>query len=185
LRRAWAQTEIEGMRVIGFAGYSGSGKTTLIERLVPHLTGAGLRVSLVKHAHHDFDIDQPGKDSYRHRQAGCTEVLVGSARRWALVRELRDEPEPGLEELLGRLSDCDLVLVEGWKHAAIPKIEVHRQAVGAPLLAASDPHVLAVASDRPAGDLAAHLPRDVALFGLDAVEALARFAIERSAMYRA
>jgi molybdopterin-guanine dinucleotide biosynthesis protein B len=153
LRRAWAQTEIEGMRVIGFAGYSGSGKTTLIERLVPHLTGAGL--------------------------------LVGSARRWALVRELRDEPEPGLEELLGRLSDCDLVLVEGWKHAAIPKIEVHRQAVGAPLLAASDPHVLAVASDRPAGDLAAHLPRDVALFGLDAVEALARFAIERSAMYRA
>jgi molybdopterin-guanine dinucleotide biosynthesis protein B len=168
------------MRVIGFAGFSGSGKTTLIERLVPCLVGAGLRVSLVKHAHHAFDIDHPGKDSHRHRLAGCSEVLVGSARRWALVRELRDEPEPGLDQHLARLSPCDLVLVEGWKHAAIPKIEVHRRVVGAALLAVSDPNVVAVASDVPAGQFAGLLPRPVPVFDLDAVDSLAGFVLERA-----
>lgn len=168
------------MQVIGFAGYSGSGKTTLIERLVPHLVEAGLRVSLVKHAHHAFEIDHPGKDSHRHRLAGCSEVLVGSARRWALVRELRGEAEPTLAEHLARLSPCDLVLVEGWKRADIPKIEVHRRDVGAPLIAAEDPRVIAVASDRTADELiAAGLPAGRPVLDLDAVATIARFVLAR------
>src|SRR5881398_1378026 len=109
-------------RVFGFAGWSGSGKTTLIERLIPVFARAGLQVSLVKHAHHEFDLDQPGKDSFRHRQAGCTEVLVTSAARWALQHELRGLPELTLEQALQRLSPCDLALVEGFKGAAIPKL---------------------------------------------------------------
>jgi molybdopterin-guanine dinucleotide biosynthesis protein B len=138
------------MKIIGIAGYSGSGKTTLIERLIPILVDAGLRVSLIKHAHHGFDVDRPGKDSYRHRHAGCTEVLVASAQRWALMHELRAEPEPSLQEQLERLSACDLVIVEGYKHAdAISKIEVHRAAAGAPLLHPGDPHVVAIATDEP------------------------------------
>ena len=161
------------MNVLGFAGYSGSGKTTLIERLVPALVAAGWRVSLVKHAHHAFDVDRPGKDSWRHRQAGCSEVLVGSAQRWALMHELREAPEPALEALLGRLSPCDLVLVEGWKHAAVPKIEVHRSACPAPLLATSDPWVVAVATDLP--DLPVTVPR----LDLDDVPAIARFVQQR------
>jgi len=163
------------MRVLGFAGWSGSGKTTLIERLVPRLVQAGLRVSLVKHAHHDFEIDHPGKDSYRHRQAGCSEVLVGSARRWALVRELRDEPEPPLEAHLARLSACDLVLVEGWKRAAIPKIEVHRRALAAPLIAVDDRQVIAVATDLAAEALSGGTTPLPPVFGLDDVPAIAGF----------
>lgn len=155
--------------VLGFAGFSGSGKTTLIERLIPRMVGAGWRVSLVKHAHHGFDVDRPGKDSWRHREAGCTEVLVGSANRWALMHELRGAREPTLGEQLARLSACDLVLVEGWKHAPIAKIEVHRQALGAPLLAVDDPHVIAIATDRT--DIGGLLPR----LALDDIDAIAAF----------
>lgn len=135
------------MKVFGLAGFSGSGKTTLTEKLVPLFVARGLKVSLIKHTHHDFEIDQPGKDSYRHRAAGCSEVLVTSAYRWALIHELRGEPEPGLDEQLARLSPCDLVLVESFKHAAIPKLEVHRAGTGKPFLWQQDPDIVAIASD--------------------------------------
>jgi molybdopterin-guanine dinucleotide biosynthesis adapter protein len=135
------------MKVFGFAGWSGSGKTTLIEKLIPRFAGAGLRVSLVKHAHHTFDVDQPGKDSYRHRHAGASEVLVTSSRRWVLMHELRGAHEPAFEDQVKRLSPCDLLLVEGFKHAPIPKLEVWRAEPGEPLLHPNDPHIVAVASD--------------------------------------
>ena len=135
------------MKVFGFAGWSGSGKTTLIEKLIPRFTGAGLRVSLIKHAHHTFDVDQPGKDSYRHRHAGASEVLVTSSRRWVLMHELRGAAEPSFDEQLKKLSPCDIVIVEGFKHAPIPKLEVWRRATGEPLLHPNDPHIVAVASD--------------------------------------
>lgn len=137
------------MRVLGFAGWSGSGKTTLIERLIPRFVARGLTVSLVKHAHHEFDLDQPGKDSFRHREAGCREVLVTSAVRWALQHELRGGPELTLEEALQRLSPCDLALVEGFKAAPISKLEVYRASVGKPLLHPHDPKIVAVATDGP------------------------------------
>jgi molybdopterin-guanine dinucleotide biosynthesis protein B len=135
------------MKVFGFAGWSGSGKTTLIEKLIPRFSGAGLRVSLIKHAHHTFDVDQPGKDSYRHRHAGASEVLVTSSRRWVLMHELRGAVEPSFEAQLARLSPCDLVIVEGFKHAVIPKLEVWRRATGEPLLHPNDPHIVAIATD--------------------------------------
>jgi molybdopterin-guanine dinucleotide biosynthesis protein B len=135
------------MSVFGFAGWSGSGKTTLIEALVPRLTARGLRVSLVKHAHHAFDVDQPGKDSHRHREAGCSEVLVTSGVRWALMHELRGAAELTLAEAIDRLSPCDLVLVEGYKRASLPKLEVWREGLGKPLLHPGDPHIVAVATD--------------------------------------
>ena len=135
------------MKVFGFAGWSGSGKTTLIERLIPLLTARGLEVSLVKHAHHAFDIDAPGKDSYRHRHAGCREVLVSSSARWAHVHELRGQPEQTLQQLIDRVSPCDLLLVEGFKREAVPKIEIFRQANAKPALHPSDPHVVAIAAD--------------------------------------
>ena len=144
------------MQVFEFAGYSGSGKTTLIEQLIPGLRARGLRVSLLKHAHHAFDVDQPGKDSYRHRQAGASEVLVASSQRWVMMHELRGAPEPSMAELLSRFSACDLVLVEGYKHAPIAKLEVHRAALGKPLLHPHDRHIVAVASD---SDVATDLPR--------------------------
>ena len=136
------------MKIFGFAGWSGSGKTTLIERLIPLFVARGFKVSLIKHAHHSFDVDQPGKDSYRHRHAGCTEVLVGSSRRWALVHELREAPEPGFGELVARLSPCDLLLVEGFKRERIPKLEVYRASVEEPLLHPDDPDIVAIACDR-------------------------------------
>lgn len=135
------------MKIFGFAGFSGSGKTTLIEGVTPVLVGRGLRVSLIKHAHHDFDVDRPGKDSWRHRQAGCGEVVVASRKRVALMRELRDDPEPALDELVRMLAPCDLVLVEGYKHAPIPKMEVRRQACPAEALHPADPWIVALASD--------------------------------------
>lgn len=135
------------MKVFGIAGYSGSGKTTLLERLIPELTARGLSVSVVKHAHHGFDIDRPGKDSYRHREAGAGEVLISCGQRWALMHELRDRPEPGLDELLSRLSPCDLVLVEGFKNEPTPKLEVFRPANGKPPLYPERPDIVAVASD--------------------------------------
>ncbi len=155
-------------KTFGFAGYSGSGKTTLIEKLIPLFVARGLRVSLIKQTHHDFDIDQPGKDSYRHRQAGCREVLVGSNRRWALMHELGGEDEPGLAQHVARLSPCDLVLVEGFKREAIPKLEVHRAASGKPLLYPGDPHIVAVASDET-------LDCPLAQFDLNQAEAIADF----------
>ena len=135
------------MKVFGFAGWSGSGKTTLIEKLIPRFAGAGLRVSLIKHAHHTFDVDQPGKDSFRHRHAGAAEVLVTSSRRWVLMHELRGAREPTFEEQVKHLSPCDLVIVEGFKFAPIPKLEVWRAATGEGLLHPQDPHIVAVASD--------------------------------------
>jgi len=137
------------MRIIGLAGWSGSGKTTLLTRAIPRIVARGLRVSTLKHAHHGFDVDQPGKDSHAHRLAGATEVLVGSARRWALVHELRDEPEVPLAALLQRLSPVDLVLIEGYKGEPHPKLEVHRAAVGKPLLHPGDPAIVAIAADVP------------------------------------
>src|SRR5687768_2540571 len=136
------------MKIFGFAGYSGSGKTTLIERLIPVIIGHGYAVSLIKHAHHTLEVDQPGKDSYRHRKAGCTEVLVTSSRRWALMHELRDGPEPALAELVKRMSPCDLLLVEGFKREAIPKLEVYRARVGEPLIHPHDHNIVAIASDQ-------------------------------------
>lgn len=133
--------------VFGFAGWSGAGKTTLIRAVIAHLVAEGLRVSTIKHAHHDFDIDQPGKDSWEHRQAGATEVLIASGRRFALMHELRGAPEPDLEALLGRLGPADLVLVEGFKREAFPKIEVYRAAAGKPPLHPDDPAILALATD--------------------------------------
>ena len=158
------------MKIFGFAGYSGSGKTTLIERLIPILTQRGIRVSLVKHAHHTFDIDQPGKDSYRHRQAGCTEVLVTSSRRWALIHELRGAPEPDLEDHVKRLSPCDLVLVEGFKRSRIPKLEVYRAEVGEPLIHPHDENIVAIAADKP---LDTKLPQ----FDINAAEDIAAFVL--------
>ena len=135
------------MKIFGIAGWSGSGKTTLLEKLIPRLTARGLKVSVIKHAHHEFDIDHQGKDSLRHRHAGCREVLVTSANRWAVMHELRGRPELTLDEALSQLSPCDLVLVEGFKHAPIPKIEIYRPALGKPALYPEDPHVIAVACD--------------------------------------
>lgn len=137
------------MRIFGFAGYSGSGKTTLIEQLLPRLMARGLRVSLIKHAHHAFDIDQPGKDSYRHRKAGASEVMIASDQRWVLMHELRNEREPSLSELVARFSPCDLVLVEGYKREPIPKLEVYRRANGKPMLSPDDPAIVAIARDEP------------------------------------
>jgi molybdopterin-guanine dinucleotide biosynthesis adapter protein len=135
------------MRVIGLAGWSGSGKTTLISKVIPVLVGRGLRVSTVKHAHHAFDIDRPGKDSWLHREAGAAEVVVASSRRWALVHELRDEPEPTLPALLAKLGPADLVIIEGFKRHAHPKLEIYRAAVGKPLIYPQDDCVVAIASD--------------------------------------
>lgn len=140
------------MKVLGFAGYSGAGKTTLLEKLIAMLAGEGVSVSLIKHAHCGFDVDQPGKDSYRHRKAGAGEVLVASDLRWALMHESQTESPPVLDELLNKLSPCDLVLVEGWKRDPIPKLEVHRSANGKPWLYPDDPNILAVASDVPPPD---------------------------------
>ena len=135
------------MRVIGLAGWSGAGKTTLITRVIPVLVRRGLKVATVKHAHHAFDIDRPGKDSWLHREAGASEVVVASSRRWALVHELRDEPELSLIDLLAKLSPVDLVIIEGFKRHAHPKLEVYRAAVGKPLIYPQDDCVVAIASD--------------------------------------
>lgn len=137
------------MKVIGFAGWSGSGKTTLVEQVIGLLEARGLIVSLIKHAHHDFDIDYPGKDSWRHRHAGCREVLVTGGKRWAVMHELRGRDELSLNEALAQLSPCDLVLVEGFKRQPIPKIEIYRAEIGKPLLFPDDPNIIAVASDVP------------------------------------
>lgn len=137
------------MKTFGFAGYSGSGKTTLIEQVIPRLTARGMKVSLIKHVHHQFDIDKPGKDSYRHREAGCTQVLLTSNQRWALMHELRGGPEPTLEQQLALLAPCDIVLVEGFKSTPLPKMEVYRRERGAPPLYPTNASIVAVACDSP------------------------------------
>ena len=135
-------------RVLGIAGWSGSGKTTLMTKLIPLLVGRGVRVATLKHAHHAFDVDQPGKDSYEHRKAGACEVIVSSARRWVQMHEVGDGQEATLAQLLARLSPCDLVLVEGFKTAQHPKMEVFRRAVGKTPLHPEDPRIIAIASDQ-------------------------------------
>jgi molybdopterin-guanine dinucleotide biosynthesis protein B len=135
------------MKVIGLAGWSGAGKTTLLSRVIPYLLGEGLRVSVIKHAHHAFDVDVPGKDSWVHRQAGATEVLVSSTKRWALMHELRGADEPRLPELLAKMSRVDLVIVEGFKREPHRKIEVHRAANAKPLLFPDDPGIVGIVTD--------------------------------------
>jgi len=135
------------MKVIGLAGWSGAGKTTLLARLIPHFIGDGLRVSVIKHAHHGFDVDVPGKDSWVHRQSGAAEVLVSSGKRWALMHELRGAGEPRLPELLAKMSRVDLVIIEGFKSEPHRKIEVHRLANGKPVLFPDDPGIVGIATD--------------------------------------
>jgi molybdopterin-guanine dinucleotide biosynthesis protein B len=135
------------MKVIGLAGWSGAGKTTLLTRLIPYFIAQGLRVSVIKHAHHEFDVDVPGKDSWVHRQSGAAEVLVSSTRRWALMHELRGASEPKIPELLAKMSRVDLVLIEGFKREPHRKIEVHRAANGKPPLFPDDPEIVGIASD--------------------------------------
>jgi len=142
------------MKIIGLAGWSGSGKTTLVVRLLPEFVRRGLAVSTLKHAHHEFDIDQPGKDSYEHRRAGACQVMVSSSRRWALMHEHRGAAEPSPEELIRHMTPVDLLIIEGYKHHPHAKLEVFRRAIGKPLLSPDDPHIFAIASDGPVPEAA-------------------------------
>jgi molybdopterin-guanine dinucleotide biosynthesis protein B len=166
------------VKLFGLAGWSGSGKTTLMRALVPELIRRGVTVSTIKHAHHSFDVDQPGKDSYEHRRAGATEVLVASAHRWALMHELRGTPEPSLEALIARMAPVALLLVEGFKRHPHPKLEIHRPVNGKPLLCPDDPHIVAVATDAVLDNLP--VPR----LDLNDVPTIADFILERSAPWR-
>jgi molybdopterin-guanine dinucleotide biosynthesis protein B len=159
------------MKIFGLAGWSGAGKTSLMVRLLPELVGRGLMVSTMKHAHHAFDVDTPGKDSYEHRQAGASEVLVTSANRWALMHELRGAPEAQIETLVARMTPVDLLLIEGFKNHAHDKLEIFRRDVGKPLLCASDPRVVAVASDGPVPEAR------VKVIDLDDTRAIADFIV--------
>ena len=159
------------MRIFGLAGWSGSGKTTLLTMVIPELTARGLRVSTIKHAHHEFDIDRPGKDSWRHRQAGASEVAVISGQRWAIIHELRGEEEPSFAAILAKLESSDLVIVEGYKHGEHQKIEVRNLALDHPKLAGDDPTIVAIAANGAIADA------PVPVFDRDHVEALADFII--------
>lgn len=161
-------------RVLGIAGWSGAGKTTLLTQLLPLLTARGLRCATIKHAHHAFDVDQPGKDSYEHRRAGASEVLICSERRWVQMHELREEPEPTLAQLLRLLRPCDLILVEGFKRDRHAKLEVYRPAIGKPPLHVDDPYVVAVATDAP--ETVHHAHR----VDLNDVEAVAAVVLDRA-----
>jgi molybdopterin-guanine dinucleotide biosynthesis protein B len=164
------------MKVFGLAGWSGAGKTTLMVALVSQISERGLRVSTIKHAHHAFDVDRPGKDSYRHRDAGATEVLVASSARWALMHEMRDTPETPLDELLTHMTPVDLLLIEGFKSHPHDKLEIHRPTLGKPMLWPDDPHIVAVASDVPLDDLP--LPR----LDLDDPTAIVEFILTRTGL---
>lgn len=161
-------------RVFGIAGWSGSGKTTLLRALIPALAARGFGVSTIKHAHHDFDIDRPGKDSYLHRTAGAHEVMISSSHRFALMHELRDNVEPTLNDLIARLAPVDIVLVEGFKFDPIPKLEVHRPAHGKPPIWPGDPHIVAVASDAGLDTC------DRPVLALDAIDAIADLVANRA-----
>jgi molybdopterin-guanine dinucleotide biosynthesis protein B len=165
------------MKIFGLAGWSGSGKTTLAIKLIPALVARGVSVSTIKHAHHSFDVDHPGKDSYEHRQAGATEVMVTSGERWALMRELRGAAELSIDDLVARMSPVDLVLVEGFKREPHEKLEVFRAALRRPPLCRNDPRIVAIASDEPASPALAALalPR----LDLDDVDAIAEFIVAR------
>lgn len=160
------------MKIFGLTGWSGSGKTTLAIRLIPELTGRGFSVSTMKHAHHGFDVDQPGKDSYRHRDAGATEVMVTSGKRWALMHEYRDVPEASPEELIRNMTPVDLLLIEGFKGYDHPKLEVWRSSVGKSPIHPDDPTIVAVASDGAVENTA--LP----VLMLDDVPAIADFIVK-------
>ena len=162
--------------ILGFAAYSGTGKTTLLRQLLPMLREKGYRVGVIKHAHHDFDIDKPGKDSYELRKAGASEMLVASAKRWALMVETEDTGDPVLQDMLDRLDQqvLDLILVEGFKHEQLPKIELHRPAVGKPLIFPEDSNVLAIATDVPL-----QVATDLPVLDINDVATLADFIIER------
>ncbi len=164
------------MRVFGLAGWSGAGKTTLLSKLIPALTAQGLRVSTLKHAHHNFDLDTPGKDSWVHRQSGATEVAIVSANRYAIMHELRGQPEPTIEELLPRLAPVDLVLIEGFKRHKHDKLEIHRPALGKALLSPDDPDIVAVASDTKIDGLS------VPLLDLNDIAAIAAFVRQRTGL---
>ncbi len=159
------------MQIYGVVGWKNAGKTGLMERLVSEIVARGFTVSTIKHAHHSFDVDQPGKDSHRHRVAGAQEVLLASGARWALMHELGDRPEPTLEQLLGKLAPVDLVLVEGYKRDAHPKVEAHRSVTGNPLIAPDDPSVRAIASDTK-------ISSDRPVFDLNDTQAIADFILE-------
>lgn len=167
------------MKIYGVTGWKNCGKTGLMERLVSEITARGYRVSTVKHAHHSFDVDQPGRDSYRHREAGAQEVLLVSGNRWALMHELREQEEPPLEQLLTKLTDVDLVLVEGYKREAHPKIEAHRKEAGKPLIAPEDATIQALASDQPAN---AHPDVTCPVFDLNDTAALATFVLQETGL---
>lgn len=161
-------------KIIGVAGFKNAGKTTLVERLVRELTGRGYRIATVKHAHHSFDIDHEGRDSFRHRAAGASEVAVISRQRWAIIHESSgDEAEPSFDTILAKLSPCDLVIVEGYKHGSHLKIEVRNLALDHPKLAGDDPSIVAIAATGPVPDA------NVPVFDRDHVEALAQFIITR------
>ena len=164
----------ETMRVIGLAGWSGAGKTTLLVKLIPVLRARALRVATLKHAHHGFDVDRPGKDSFRHREAGASEVIVSSATRWVQIHEVGAGAEATLPELLRRVSPCDLLVVEGFKRERHPKLEVFRAVNGRPPLHPDDGAIVGVASDAPFPD--AHIP----VVGLDDIEAIADLVLARS-----
>ncbi len=165
------------MKIFGLAGWSGSGKTTLVQRLLPALVAHGVTVSTMKHAHHAFDVDKPGKDSYVHREAGATEVLITSEKRWALMHENRSEPEPDMADLIEHMSPVDLLLVEGFKAHAHPKLEIHRPSAEKPLLANGDSHIVAIATDDAAG-VRAVVSRDLPILDLNDVPTIAAFIID-------
>ena len=166
------------MKVMGIVGWSGSGKTSLLVELLPILRERGLQVSTMKHAHHRFDVDKPGKDSFRHREAGASEVLVVTSSRWVLMHESREEPEPSIEALIERMTPVDLLLIEGFKTHHHPKLEIHRESEGKPLLCPQDPEIVAVASDCPLPGL------EVPLLDLNNPRAIAEFILVHTGLKR-
>jgi molybdopterin-guanine dinucleotide biosynthesis protein B len=166
------------VKTFGLAGYSGAGKTTLIEQIIPRLVARGLKVSMIKHTHHNFDLDKSGKDSYRHREAGATEVMLVCDQRWVLMHELRGAAEPTFEQQMASMSPCDLLLVEGYKATPIPKLEVHRSANGKPFIWPENDSVVALAT--PAADRPAECP--LPWLDLCDYDAIAAFILERTGL---
>jgi molybdopterin-guanine dinucleotide biosynthesis protein B len=171
--------EGQGMKIMGIVGWSGSGKTSLLVELLPLLRKQGFQVSTMKHAHHRFDVDKPGKDSFRHREAGASEVLVVTSSRWVLMHESREEPEPAIETLIERMTPVDLLLIEGFKTHHHPKLEIHRASEGKPLLCPDDPEIVAVASDAPLPEL------KIPLLDLNDPGAIAGFILRHTGLKRA